>query len=97
MHMCFTLKALVIYSMMYQVAQSSLSSISDWFIQSKEVHSYNIRHCAYNNFCIEYSKVSVTIKSFAKLGAKVWNSIESSQKSFKGHWQRKFLLLILKV
>jgi hypothetical protein len=66
-----------ICNLMYDVSNSSCSSaISDCFIQSKEAqYTYNTRHCASNNFYIEYSKLTTTITSFVKSGVKVWNSI----------------------
>ncbi len=40
-----------ICNLMYDVSNNSCpSSISDCFIQSKEIHSYNTRHCVSNNF-----------------------------------------------
>lgn len=88
-----------ICNLMYDVSNSSCpSSISDCFIQSKEVHTYNTRHCVSNNFYVEYSKLTTTITSFVKSGVKIWNSIptdvrELGRKNFNLKIQKSLLTI----
>ena len=84
---------------MYDVSNSSCqSSISDCFIQSKEVHTYNTRHCVSNIFYVEYSKLTTTFTFFVKSVLKVWNSIptdvrELGRKNFNLKIQKSLLTI----
>lgn len=63
-------------NLMYDISNNTTpSTISDLFIYSKEVHAHNTRHAASYNFYINYSRMNQKKLSFAKLGAKIWNSI----------------------
>ena len=88
-----------ICNLMYDVSNSSCpSSISDCFIQSKEVHILITLDMVSNNFYVEYSKLTTTITSFVKSGVKIWNSIptdvrELGRKNFKLKIQKSLLTI----
>ncbi len=65
-------------NLMYDVSNGSCpSSISDCFIHSRQIHNHNTRHCVSKNYYIEYSRLTKTNSSFARVGAKVWNNIST--------------------
>ena len=53
----------------------SPSNISNLFDCSNEIHNYNKRFPLAGNYHIKYSKSNQLLKSFSRLGAKVWNVI----------------------
>ena len=62
--------------LMYDISNNiTPSTISGLFTYSKEVHTHNTRHSVSYNFYIKYSRLNKKTLSFAKLGAKIWNSI----------------------
>jgi hypothetical protein len=65
-------------NLMHNVSNESCpSSISDCFIHSRQIHDHNTRHCISKNYYIEYSRLTKTNSSFARVGAKVWNNIST--------------------
>ena len=65
-------------NLMHDVSNESCpSSIYDCFIHSRQIHNHNTRHCISKNYYIEYSRLTKTNSSFARVGAKVWNNIST--------------------
>ena len=60
------------------------SHIQDLFQDISNVHFYNARSSASNNFYTKPSRLSVQANSFPRIGVKVWNKYTSSiKKSFQ--------------
>ena len=55
--------------------KQTLCNVSDRFNCSNELHNYNTRFSLAGNFYIKYSRCNHLLKSFSRLGAKIWNSI----------------------
>ena len=53
----------------------SPSNISNLFDSSNEIHNYNTRFSLAGNYHIKYSRCNQLLKSFSRLGAKIWNGI----------------------
>ena len=53
-------------------------NITDLFIDTKSIHSYNTRSSASHNFHIKPSKLQIQLKAFSRLGARIWNEIPTS-------------------
>ena len=53
-------------------------NITDLFIDTKSIHSYNTRSSASHNFYIKPSKLQIQLKAFSRLGARIWNEIPTS-------------------
>ena len=51
------------------------SNIQDLFQDISNIHSYNTRSSASNNFYTKPSRLSVQVNSFSWIGVKVWNAI----------------------
>ena len=87
-------------NLMYDVSNSSCpSTISDYFNRSRNIHTHKTRHCASNNFYIEYSRLNKLNASFARSGAKIWNNIpgnvrELGKKKFNKALQNSLLTIL---
>jgi hypothetical protein len=69
---------------MHDVSNESCpSSISDCFIHSRQIHDHNTRHCVSKNYYIDYSRLTKTNSSFARVGAKVWNNISTDVRELR--------------
>ena len=83
---------------MSQIAPAHLQSLIVLSNQKKPIYLVTLtRHCASNNFYIEYSKLTTTITSFVKSGVKVWNSIpndvrELGRRNFNLEVQKSLLI-----
>ena len=53
----------------------SPSNISNLFDFSNEIHNYNTRFSLAGNYLIKYSRSNQLLKTFSRLGAKIWNGI----------------------
>ena len=56
-------------------SRTAPSNIQDLFQDMSNVHSYNTRSSASNNFYTKPSRLSVQANSFSRVGVKVWNEI----------------------
>ena len=52
-------------------------NITDLFIDTKSIHSYNIRSSA-SHVYIKPSKLQIQLKAFSRIGARIWNEIPTS-------------------
>ena len=64
-------------SLMYDVSRLSVpSNISDLFTKVNEIHTHTTRSSSSDNFYIKSSSLSLNQRSFARFGAKLWNSYQ---------------------
>ena len=62
-------------SLMCDVSRLSVASnISDLFTQVNKIHTYKTRSSSSGKFYIKSSSLSLNQRSFARFGAKLWNS-----------------------
>ena len=62
-------------SLMYDVSRLSVpSNISDLFTKVNKIHTHKTRSSSSGNFYITSSSLSLNQRSFARFGAKLWNS-----------------------
>ena len=72
------------------------SNIQDLFQDIYNVHSYNTRSSASNNFYTKPSRLSVQANSFSRIGVKVWNAIPQALRNLsKNAFKKKKLKQIL--
>ena len=75
-------------------------NISSLFICSNELHNYNTRFSLAGNHYIKYSRCNHLLKSFSRLGAKIWNSIPQELRKvpkfvFKANLQNQLLEVLM--
>ena len=64
-------------SLMYDVSRLSVpSNISDLFTKVNEIRRHKTRSSSLDNFYIKSSSLSLNQRSFARFGAKLWNSYQ---------------------
>jgi len=87
---------------MYDVSRLSIpSNISDLFTQVNKIHTLKTRGSSLGNFYIKSSSLSLNQRSFARFGAKLWNSYHDKfrqlpKSAFKKHVY-DLLFLIMEV
>ena len=87
-------------SLMYDVSRLSvLSNISDLFTQVNKIHTHKTRSSSSGNFYIKSSSLSLNQRSFARFGAKLWNSFQNKfrqlpKSAFKKHVHDLLFLLM---
>ena len=78
-------------SLMYDVSHMSVpSNISDLFTKVNKIHKHKTSSSSSGNFYIKSSSLSLNQRSFARFGAKVWNSYQDKfrqlpKSAFKKH------------
>ena len=65
------------------------SNIQDLFQDIYNVHSYNTRSSASNNFYTKPSRLSVQANSFSRIGVKVWNAIPQALRNLSKNALKK--------
>ena len=75
-------------------------NISNLFNSSNELHNYNTRFSLADNYYIKYSRCNHLLKSFSRLGAKIWNSIPQELRKvpkfvFKANLQNRLLVVLM--
>ena len=53
-------------------------NIQDLFQDISDIHSYNTRSSASNNFYTQISRLSIQVNSFSRIGKKIWNEMPVS-------------------
>ena len=71
------------------------SNIQDLFQDISNVHSYNTRSSASNNFYTKPSRLSVQANSFSRIGVKVWNAIPQALRNLSKNALKRKLKQIL--
>ena len=65
-------------------------NIQDLFQDISDIHSYNTRSSASNNFYTQSSRLSIQVNSFSRIGTKIWNEMPLSlRKLSKNAFMRK--------
>ena len=65
-------------------------NIQDLFQDISDIHSYNTRSSASNNFYTQSSRLSIQVNSFFRIGTKIWNEMPVSlRKLSKNAFKRK--------
>ena len=78
-------------SLMYDVSRLCVPfNISDLFTQVNKIHTHKTRSSSSGNFYIKSSSLSLNQRSFARFGAKLWNSFQKKfrqlpESAFKKH------------
>ena len=78
-------------SLMYDVSRLSVpSNISNLFTKVNKIHTHKTRSSSSGNFYIKFSSLSLNQRSFARFGAKLWNSYRDNfrhlpKSAFKKH------------
>ena len=68
-----------VYYLIYDVSCWSVpSNISDLFTKVNKIHTHKTRSSSSGNFYIKSSSLSLNQVSFARFGAKLWNSLSFS-------------------
>ena len=85
---------------MYDVLRLSVPSyISDLFAKVNKIHTHKTRSSSSGNFYIKSSSLSLNQRSFARFGAKLWNSYRDKfrqlpKSAFKKHVHDLLLLIM---
>ena len=80
-----------VFSLIYDVSRLSVpSNISDLFSKIYKIHRHKTRSSSSSNFYIKSSSLSLNQRSFARFGAKLWNSYRNKfpqlpKSAFKKH------------
>ena len=53
-------------------------NIQDLFQDISDIHSYNTRSSASNNFYTQSSRLLIQVNSFPRIGSKIWNEMPVS-------------------
>ena len=65
-------------------------NIKDLFQDISDIHSYNTRSSASNNFYTQSSRLSIQVNSFSRIGTKIWNEMPVSLRKLpKNAFKRK--------
>ena len=88
-----------IVNMMFDVRnRTAPSNIQDLFQDISNVHSYNTRSSASNNFYTKPSRLSVQANSFSRIGVKVWNAIPQALRNLsKNAFKRKLKQILFNI
>ena len=87
-------------SLIYDVSRLSVpSNISDLFTKVNKIHTHKTRSSSSGNFYIKSSSLSLTQTSYARFGAKLWNSYRNKfrqlpKSAFKKHVHDLLLLIM---
>ena len=74
------------------------SQLKDLFIPTVNIHAYNTRSSASNNFYIKKSKLEIEGKSFLRVSAKLWNEIPTKLRTLpKLIFKKKSRMILLNI
>ena len=78
-------------NLMFEIRHNNASgNIQDLFQDISDIHSYNTRSSASNNFYTQSSRLSIQMNSFSRIGTKIWNEmLVSLRKRSKNAFKRK--------
>lgn len=78
-------------NLMFEIRYSNApGNIQNLFRDVSDIHSYNTRSSASNNFYVQSSKLSIQVNSFSRIGTKIWNEMPVSfRKLSKNVFKRK--------
>ena len=87
-------------SLMYDVSHLSVPSIISYlFTKVSKIHTHKTRSSSSGNFYIKSASLSLRQKSFARFGAKLWNSFQNKfqqlpKSAFKKHVHHLLFLIM---
>ena len=71
---------------MFDVHNNSVpSTLLDMFTRTPQMHNYNTRSSSAGNYYINCSRTNQYKNSFARIGAKIWNSIPENLRNLPKH------------
>jgi len=74
------------------------SNIQDLFQDVSNVHSYNTRSSASNDFYTKLSRLSVQANSFSRIRVKVWNEMPQALRNLsKNAFKRKLKQILFNI
>ena len=78
-------------NLMFEIRHSNApGNIQNLFQDISDIHSYNTRSSASNNFYTQSSRLSIQVNSFSRIGTKIWNEMPVSlRKLSKNAFKRK--------
>ena len=78
-------------SLMFEIRhRNAPGNIQGLFQHISDIHSYNTRSSASNNFYTQSSRLSIQVNSFSRIGSKIWNEMPVSlRKLSKNTFKRK--------
>ena len=63
-------------NLMFEIRHNNApGNIQDLFQDISDIHSYNTRSSASNNFYTQSSRLSIQVNSFSRIGTKIWNEM----------------------
>ena len=63
-------------NLMFEIRHTNApSNIQDLFHDISDIHSYNTRSSASNNFYTQSSRLSIQVNSFSRTGTEIWNEM----------------------
>ena len=78
-------------NLMFEIRHNNApGNIQDLFQDISDIHSYNTRSSASNNFYTQSSRLSIQVNSFSRIGTKIWNEMPVSLRKLpKNAFKRK--------
>ena len=84
--------------MTFDTEQFRPSNIQDLFQDISNVHFYNTRSSASNNFYTKPSSLSVQANFFSRIGVKVWNEVPQALRNLsKNAFKRKLKQILFNI
>ena len=79
------------FYLLFEIRHSNApGNIQYLFQDTSDIHSYNTRSSASNNFFTQSSRVSIQVNSFSRIRTKIWNKVPVSlRKLSKNAFKRK--------
>ena len=73
-------------------------NIQALFQDISDIHSYNTRSSASNNFYTHSSRLSIQVNSFSRIGTKIWNEMPMSLRKLpKNVFKRKIKQILFDI
>ena len=84
--------------MTFETEQFRPSNIQDLFQDISNVHFYNTRSSASNNFYTKPSRLSVQANSFSRIGVRMWNKVPQALRNLsKNTFKRKLKQILFNI
>ena len=78
--------------------RNALGNIQALFQDISDIHSYNTRPSASNNFYTHSSRLSIQVNSFSRIGTKIWNEMPMSLRKLpKNVFKRKIKQILFDI
>ena len=85
--------------LMFQIRHRNVpGNIQALFQDISDIHSYNTRSSASNNFYTHSSRLSIQVNSFSRIGTKIWNEMPMSLRKLpKNVFKRKIKQILFDI